>query len=126
MAYIQRGKFSIRPRNDPRYYGGEIPFIQTGDIPQSSSDVRYYKQTLNEKGLKVSRLFPKGTIVLAIAANIGITVILDFDSAFPDSIVGITPKNNVYYAVFEMPVESYVKVVYVYVILYYSLMAYLL
>lgn len=78
IAYIQRGKFSIRPRNDPRYYGGEIPFIQTGDIPKSSSDVRYYKQTLNEKGLKVSRLFPKGTIVLAIAANIGITVILDF------------------------------------------------
>lgn len=70
---------------------------------------------------------PKGTIVLAIAANIGITAILDFDSAFPDSIVGITPKNNVYHAVFEMPVESkYVKVVYVYVILYYSLMAYLL
>ncbi|MCC8462063.1 MAG: hypothetical protein LN546_02600 [Rickettsia endosymbiont of Ecitomorpha arachnoides] len=55
IAYIQRGKFSIRPRNDPRYYGGEIPFIQTGDIPKSSSYVRYYKQTLNEKGLKVSR-----------------------------------------------------------------------
>ncbi|WP_201766282.1 restriction endonuclease subunit S [Rickettsia gravesii] len=103
-----------------------MPFIQTGDIPKSSSYVRYYKQTLNEKGLKVSRLFPKGTIVLAIAANIGITAILDFDSVFPDSIVGITPKNNVYHAVFEMPVESYVKVVYVYVILYYSLMAYLL
>lgn len=96
IAYIQRGKFSIRPRNDPRYYGGKIPFIQTADIPKSSSYVKYYKQTLNEEGLKVSKLFPKGTIVLTIAANIGITAILNFDSAFPDSIVGITPKNNIH------------------------------
>ncbi|HJD67501.1 MAG TPA: restriction endonuclease subunit S [Rickettsia endosymbiont of Bembidion lapponicum] len=95
IALIERGKFSIRPRNDPRYYGGTIPFIQTGDISKSSSHIKNYKQTLNEKGLKVSKLFPKGTIVLTIAANIGSIGILTFDSAFPDSIVGITPKNNI-------------------------------
>ena len=26
---IQRGKFSHRPRNEPRFYGGQYPFIQT-------------------------------------------------------------------------------------------------
>lgn len=29
---ILRGKFSHRPRNDPRFYGGDYPFIQTGDV----------------------------------------------------------------------------------------------
>ena len=28
LATIERGKFTVRPRNDPKYYGGEIPFIQ--------------------------------------------------------------------------------------------------
>jgi type I restriction enzyme, S subunit len=46
-------------------------------------------------GLSVSRLFPNGTIVLTIAANIGDTRILQFDGAFPDSLVGITPIKSV-------------------------------
>ena len=29
---IKRGKFSHRPRNEPRFYGGKYPFIQTGDV----------------------------------------------------------------------------------------------
>ena len=33
---IQRGKFSHRPRNEPRFYGGEYPFIQTGDVVRAS------------------------------------------------------------------------------------------
>lgn len=39
-------------------------------------------------------MFPKGTVVISIAANIGDTAILDFESAFPDSIVGITPMEG--------------------------------
>lgn len=95
IAYIERGKFSVRPRNDPGYYGGSIPFIQTGDISRANNYIREYKQTLNEKGLRISKLFPKGTIVVGIIANIGDVAILDFDAAFPDNIVGITSKDNV-------------------------------
>ena len=40
-------------------------------------------------------MFPKGTIVITIAANIGDTAILDYDCAFPDSLIGITPASNV-------------------------------
>ena len=29
---ITRGKFSHRPRNEPRFYGGDYPFIQTGNV----------------------------------------------------------------------------------------------
>lgn len=95
LAAIERGKFAHRPRNDPRFYGGATPFIQTGDVVRARGRVRTHTQTLSELGLSVSRVFPKGTIVLTIAANIADTGILDFASAFPDSLVGITPREGV-------------------------------
>lgn len=91
LALIERGKFAHRPRNDPRFYGGKIPFIQTGDVARARGRLGAYTQTLNDLGLNVSRVFPRGTIVITIAANIGDTAILDIDAAFPDSIIGITP-----------------------------------
>ena len=95
VAEINRGKFAHRPRNDPRFYNGNIPFIQIGDISNSAKYIREYSQTLNEEGLKISRIFPHGTIVIAITgATIGATGILTFESCFPDSIVGINSKSD--------------------------------
>jgi type I restriction enzyme S subunit len=94
IANIARGKFSHRPRNDPAFYGGNTPFIQTGDVTRSTGRISRYTQTLNQQGLAVSRVFPVGTIVITIAANIGYTGILEFDSAFPDSLIGITPTDR--------------------------------
>lgn len=95
VAKIERGKFSHRPRNDPAFYGGDIPFVQTADVTASSGHLSTHSQSLNEKGLTVSRLFPKGTIVITIAANIGYTSILEFDSAFPDSLIGVTVSGEI-------------------------------
>lgn len=95
IAKVERGRFSVRPRNDPRFYGGDIPFIQTGDVVGCNGRINTYHQTLNDEGLKVSKMFKKGTIVLTIAANIGDTGILNFDSCFPDSLVGITVSDRV-------------------------------
>jgi type I restriction enzyme, S subunit len=94
-ARILRGKFTHRPRNDPSLYDGRYPFIQTGVVAQASKFVTIYSQTLNEKGLAVSKLFPSGTLVMTIAANIGEVAILTFDACFPDSIVGFVPSANV-------------------------------
>jgi type I restriction enzyme, S subunit len=92
MARVERGKFSPRPRNDPSFYNGEYPFIQTGDIADSDGQVKIWHQTLNARGITVSRSFPKGTIVMAIVgATIGRTAILGFESYCPDSVVGIQP-----------------------------------
>jgi len=91
IGRLERGKFAFRPRNDPRFYGGRFPFIQTGDIGDANGIIRKYSQTLNEEGFKISKLFKRGTIVISIAGNIGDVGILDFDSCFPDSIVGIAP-----------------------------------
>lgn len=96
ISKVERGKFSHRPRNAPEFYGGNIPFIQTGDVVNSNGKINSYHQTLNEKGLSVSKLFKKGTIVITIAANIGDTGILEFDSCFPDSLIGITPSEEIH------------------------------
>lgn len=97
VSFIKRGKFTPRPRNNPIYYGGNIPFVQTGDVTKSNGKIIHYTQTLNEQGLAVSALFKKGTILMTIAANIGYTGILQIDMACPDSLVaidGINTDNN--------------------------------
>lgn len=92
---VDRGKFTPRPRNDPSYYGGRFPFIQTGDISSSGGRVRSWSQTLNEKGARVSRSFPAGTVVIAIVgATLGITAILDTEVYCPDSVVGIQVNSD--------------------------------
>jgi len=93
---IHRGRFGHRPRNDPRFYGGEYPFIQTGDIvkaAKSNASIEY-SQTLNELGLKTSKLFKPNQLLFTIAANIGDTAILNYTCCFPDSIVSLVPKNK--------------------------------
>ncbi|VBS86043.1 restriction endonuclease subunit S [Burkholderia pseudomallei] len=92
LASIERGKFSARPRNDPKYYGGDFPFLQTGDVTRAGGKITSYSQTLNVDGVRVSRLFPRGTLFFTIAANIGDVGISDFDAACPDSLVAISPK----------------------------------
>lgn len=42
LAHIERGKFTARPRNDPKYYGGDIPFIQTGDVTRENVNFDRY------------------------------------------------------------------------------------
>lgn len=95
VADIFRGKFTHRPRNDPSFYDGDYPFFQTGDVARAGKYLKDYRQTLNEKGLNVSTLIPKGTVVITIAANIGDVAILDLDACFPDSVVGFNPKEMI-------------------------------
>lgn len=94
MCSIVRGQFTHRPRNDPALYDGPYPFIQTGDITAAQKYIRTYGQTLNELGLAASKQFPKGTLVMSIAANIGDVAILDFEACFPDSMVGLIPSHE--------------------------------
>ena len=100
IAEVDRGKFTHRPRNDPLFYGGTHPFVQTGDIANAGGRILdSYSQTLNDRGTSVSRKFPKETIAITIAANIADTAILGYPMYFPDSVVGaiVRPPNNVRY-----------------------------
>ena len=93
---MQRGRFGHRPRNDPALYGGKYPFIQTGDIAKANMNAGKipYCQTLNELGLKTSRLQTKKAVMITIAANIGDTAVLDYPACYPDSLIALTPKSD--------------------------------
>lgn len=95
VAEIKRGRSKHRPRNDKSLFGGKYPFIQTGEIREANGGtITKFSQTYSEKGLEQSRLWPKGTLCLTIAANIAETAYLGFDACFPDSVVGILAKEN--------------------------------
>lgn len=107
VTEIMRGKFNHRPRNDPKYYDGKYPFVQTGDVARASKFIETYSQTLNELGYSVSKEFPKGSICMTIAANVGDVAVLNFDACFPDSVVGFVPAeethwNYLYYVLSAM------------------------
>lgn len=95
VSKVFRGKFTHRPRNDESLYDGQYPFIQTGDVARATKYITEYSQTLNKLGYKVTTEFPKGTIVMTIAANIGDVAILGFNACFPDSVVGFYPRKGV-------------------------------
>lgn len=83
-----RGKSKHRPRNDARLYGGDIPFIQTGDIREAGKWIENFSQTYSDFGLEQSKQWEKGTLCITIAANIAETGLLGFDACFPDSVIG--------------------------------------
>jgi type I restriction enzyme S subunit len=88
LGTLARGKSKNRPRDAAFLYGGKYPFIQTGDIKGSNHRIYSYTQTYSEAGLQQSKLWPKDTICVTIAANIGDTAILNFPACFPDSVLG--------------------------------------
>ena len=88
IGELARGKSKHRPRNAPILFGGPYPFIQTGEVRAAKRVVRTFDKTYSELGLKQSKLWPKGTLCITIAANIAETAFLGFDACFPDSVVG--------------------------------------
>ena len=91
-ALLERGKFSHRPRNEPRFFGGPHPWIQIAEVEAAEKHITSWTATLNDDGLAISRKFPQGTILVSIAATIGAVGILNFDCCVPDSIVAVTPN----------------------------------
>jgi len=108
LGDLSRGKSKHRPRNDPQLFGGLYPFIQTGEIKAANRIVREFSQTYNETGLSQSKLWPKGTLCITIAANIAETAFLGFDGCFPDSVVGFSALDRL---VLPEYVELFIKAV---------------
>ena len=89
LGEFGRGRSRHRPRNDPRLYGGDYPFIQTGDVANAKGDwLAAHSQTYSNYGLAQSRIWPSSTLCITIAANIADTALLEYPACFPDSVVG--------------------------------------
>ena len=94
LGSVSRGRSRHRPRDAKHLYDGPYPFVQTGDVKKAPLYLCEYTQTYSEAGLNQSRLWPKGTLCITIAANIAETAILDIDACFPDSIIGFIPDEE--------------------------------
>jgi type I restriction enzyme, S subunit len=94
VAEIGRGKSKHRPRDADFLFGGKYPFIQTGDVRKAELYLTEYSQTYSEAGLKQSKLWNEDTLCITIAANIAETAILKIKACFPDSVIGLIPKEN--------------------------------
>lgn len=96
LGDLGRGKSKHRPRNDPKLFlDGKYPFIQTGDVKAATNHITTFTKQYGEFGLSQSKIWPKGTLCITIAANIAETAFLGIDACFPDSVVGFTPNNSV-------------------------------
>ena len=96
LGDLGRGKSKHRPRNDPKLFDdGKFPFIQTGDVKAAANYITTFTKKYGEFGLSQSKLWPKGTLCITIAANIAETAFLGIDACFPDSVVGFTPNDSV-------------------------------
>ena len=93
LGELNRGVSKARPRNSPELLGGPYPLIQTGEIANAKTYITSFNSTYSEKGLAQSKMWPKGTLCITIAANIAQTSILTFDACFPDSVVGFISRN---------------------------------
>ena len=95
LGSVDRGVSKARPRNTPDLLGGPYPLIQTGEIANAEHYIVDYEQTYSEKGLAQSKMWPKGTLCITIAANIAETAILGIEACFPDSVVGFISNGTV-------------------------------
>lgn len=95
LGDLGRGKSKHRPRNDARLFeDGKYPFLQTSEVKNADKYITEYSKMYGEFGLAQSKLWPKGTLCITIAANIAETAFLGIDACFPDSVVGFTPNEN--------------------------------
>jgi type I restriction enzyme S subunit len=114
LGIFGRGKSKHRPRNDISLFkNGKYPVVQTGDVARANKIINTYTGLYNENGLAQSRIWPKGTLCITIAANIADAAILGFDACFPDSVVGFIPSNEIgqadYFGYFMRTAKSHLQ-----------------
>lgn len=94
VGALQRGRSRHRPRYAFHLFNGPYPFIQTGEVREARKYISTFENTYSEAGLAQSKLWPKGTLCITIAANIAELGILGFDACFPDSVLGFIPDTS--------------------------------
>lgn len=110
LGEFQRGKSRHRPRNDKALFtDGKHPLIQTGEIKEANLYITKHSTTYNDFGLAQSRLWPKGTLCITIAANIAETALLGYPMCFPDSVVGFNADKEQSSELFMHYVFTYIR-----------------
>ncbi|MFE8147647.1 restriction endonuclease subunit S [Brenneria goodwinii] len=110
LGSFRRGKSRHRPRNDPDIFkNGVYPLIQTGEIKQANLYIDSHNSCYNDLGLLQSKLWPKNTLCITIAANIAETALLGYPMCFPDSVVGFNAYQDESSELFMHYVFTYIR-----------------
>ncbi len=87
LCEVVRGG-SPRPAGDPKYYGGNIPFLKVADITGDTNPyLESFTFTIKEAGLTKTRLVKPNTLLLSNSgATLGVPKICTFETTFNDGI----------------------------------------
>lgn len=87
ISNVVRGG-SPRPAKDPRFYGGDIPFLKVADITRSKGMlVEGFTSTITEAGLSKTREIKTRTVLLTNSgATLGVPGICEFRTTINDGI----------------------------------------
>jgi len=79
---------SPRPAGDPKFYGGNIPFLKVADITNNSGPyVKDYSYSIKEAGLKKTRQIKPNTLLLSNSgATLGVPKICIIDATLNDGL----------------------------------------
>lgn len=84
IARIVRGA-SPRPKGDPRYFGGSIPWLMISDVTRQPGRVlTVVRETVTEAGRDKSVHLSAGTLILTNSATVGVPKVLGLDACVHD------------------------------------------
>jgi len=84
---------SPRPKGDPRYFGGDIPWIMISDVTKSKGKyISETRDTITKEGAKKSRYLEKGTLILSNSGSVCIPKILAVDGCIHDGFVAFPER----------------------------------
>ena len=79
---------SPRPKGDPRYFGGDIPWIKISDITKEKGKfISTTKDHVTEEGAQKSRYLEAGTLILSNSGTVCVPKILAADGCIHDGFV---------------------------------------
>ncbi|MDP3639479.1 MAG: restriction endonuclease subunit S [Azonexus sp.] len=107
IASVVRGG-SPRPAGDPKFYGGNIPFLKVADVTAARGMfVERFTSTITEAGLNKTREISKRTVLLTNSgATLGVPAICEFRTTFNDGIAAFIELND---AVFDKYLYLFLK-----------------
>ena len=84
-------------RKNRGYYGGDIPWAKIGDLDSVDGVVASTTESITESGLAAirGRVFPRGTVLLAMYASVGKTAIAGIPLSMNQAILGMSPTQDV-------------------------------
>lgn len=84
VCQIVRGS-SPRPKGDPRYFGGDIPWIKISDVTKADGKMlTETTETVTEEGAKRSRIVNPGELIVTNSATIGVPIFLGIRGCIHD------------------------------------------